>query len=188
MYQSHDPHAEGYLNPDTHVTFGQHKGELWTRVPISYLRWMWNNNHTHIEHAVKEMERRGMSFTKIELELSGHAIDRASLHDNIRRSWEREGLPQGIGLNLWLTRLAAEAHKTKPTRPGQRVHLGFVFEFFEGEHWPVLKTIYQQSKRKRGEKHESTDRERAQADGTAVRDPQPDREGRQGDLWGADRR
>lgn len=142
MHQSNNPSAEGYLDPETHVTFGQHIGERWTRVPINYLRWMWNNNHTHLEYAAKEMERRGMAFTKVEMELSGHAIDRASTHDEIRRSWEREGLVHGVGLSRWLTRLAAEAHKTPPTRSGQRVFSGFVFEFFEGEAWPVLKTIY----------------------------------------------
>lgn len=145
--QSSNPQAEDYLDPDVFVTFGQHKGERWTRVPISYLRWMWNNNHTHLEQAVREMERRGMPFTKIEMELSGHAIDRASTHNEIRRSWEREGLPCGIGLNRWLTRLAVEAHKTPPTRPGQRVFSGFVFEFFEGECWPVLKTIHPHKRR-----------------------------------------
>ena len=61
-------------------TFGKHKGDSITRVPVSYLRWMINQfdfSHGDIQGmAKKELDRRG-SFLP-ELEISGHAIDKAS--------------------------------------------------------------------------------------------------------------
>jgi hypothetical protein len=70
---------------DTHnliVEFGKHKGERWTRVPISYLKWLVNVGSQYAEIAQAELDRRGTRLTH-DINLTGHAIDRASL-----RCWQ----------------------------------------------------------------------------------------------------
>ena len=57
------------------IEFGKHKGELFTRLPVSYLKWMINENAQQSDIAKAEFERRG--DTMPEVELSGHAIDNA---------------------------------------------------------------------------------------------------------------
>ncbi len=50
---------------DTHhkvLDFGRHAGELWTRVPISYLKWLANelqDSNPNKAMALAELERRG---------------------------------------------------------------------------------------------------------------------------------
>lgn len=65
-----DPHGK-------RITFGKHKGELFTRLPVSYLKWMVNEKAQEWEIAKAEFERRGDTMPLVEL--SGHAIDNASL-------------------------------------------------------------------------------------------------------------
>lgn len=65
------------------LDFGKHSGELITRVPVSYLKWMVRNGTKSSDLAAAELERRGTQTP--EVEVSGHAIDRASL--NCRKTW-----------------------------------------------------------------------------------------------------
>lgn len=64
--------THGWIMP-----FGKYKGERITRVPVGYLRWMSNIRHEFSEYAEEEMDRRGTVL--ITVEITGHAIDRASL-------------------------------------------------------------------------------------------------------------
>lgn len=112
------------------VDFGKHKGEPWTRLPKSYLRWLANETEGEKkELALAEMKRRGTNVTH-EVELSGHSIDRAS---QITKEWEQEGL------YTWLERMAREALDTSDE--DEIFHKGYKLAFSRGDYYPVLKTI-----------------------------------------------
>lgn len=46
------------------ISFGKHEGELFTRLPIGYLRWMINERTREWEIAQAEFERRGDTMPK----------------------------------------------------------------------------------------------------------------------------
>lgn len=140
------------------IEFGKHKGELWTRVPVSYLKWLVNTPSTFplsprmqnaaapaVDIAKAELERRG-TFTPT-VEVSGHAIDRASL--SCRKTWHQTAKDDQEGLHAWLCRVAAEALATQPSERAALAesakipYLGMLFAFEFGECWPVLKTVMQ---------------------------------------------
>lgn len=122
------------MKHDTHnkfIEFGKHKGERWTRVPVSYLRWIANESQgMNREMAESELERRGTTIPT-EVELSGHAIDRAS---QMTDEWIKKGV------HSWLTIIAGEA--MKEVIDSEVVYYkGFKFVFKIGNHFPILKTI-----------------------------------------------
>ena len=133
------------------VEFGKHRGTLYTRMPISYLKWMINANHGQADIAKAELSRRGVSLT-IDLEISGHAINRASqlcIH-----LWERTRRPiqddsaKYEGLHAWLIRLAGEAlgqlppsEGIEPKTEGVVIYQGLKLVFHMDGVWPVLKTV-----------------------------------------------
>lgn len=119
------------------ISYGKHKGELITRLPASYLRWMVNENADMSEYAKAEIERRGHKLP--EIELSGHAIDNASLR--VRNIWH-ETSKSGEGLYSWLMRVTLEAiEQGQRLESGKIKYLGMKFVVVEGEEFPVLKTI-----------------------------------------------
>lgn len=132
---------------DTHnlrVGFGKHKGELWTRVPVSYLKWLVNSkpmesgDNSARDIAAAELKRRGTVTPTVEV--SGHAIDRASL--NCRKIWHQTALDENEGLHAWLCRVAAEALAANDeTKSGKLHHCGMLFVFEFGECYPILKTV-----------------------------------------------
>lgn len=145
----------GELTPDDmhgrFVNFGKHKGERWTRVPVMYLRWCVNQLQDPArKYAELELARRGTSVEPINIELSGHAIDRASTR--LQSYWleTREG---DEGLYSWLARIAKEAYDASgmPTfdedtvdRKSQDIEIyrnGIKMVFMIGRYYPVLKTI-----------------------------------------------
>lgn len=104
---------------DTHkarVQFGKHAGEFVTRLPVGYLRWgvtasvdkpVQLQDGTEVpfhEVAQAEIERRGERMDGIEV--SGHAVDRAS--QRFLGVWEQHREP-GEGLYAWLQRISLEA-------------------------------------------------------------------------------
>jgi hypothetical protein len=132
---------------DLIVDFGKHKGERWTRVPIGYLTWMVNENHSRADIARAELERRGTVLDH-DLVLSGHAIDRASL--NCRKIWHETAKDENEGLYSWLYRMATEALEGAELSPGteiERVHNGLKLAFAVGEIYPELKTVMPAKKR-----------------------------------------
>lgn len=126
---------------DTHgmvIDFGKHKGTPYTQTPVSYLKWMVGSNHSRAEIAEAELQRRGTVTP--DLDVSGHAIDRASVH--CRKIWHETKNKEAEGLYSWLCRVAAEAlEKEDMDDKGRyRIHgMKLAFEF-EGR-WPVLKTV-----------------------------------------------
>jgi len=133
---------------DTHnlrVDFGKHAGELYTRLPVSYLKWMVNVSHSRADIAKAELERRGTVTP--DLDVSGHAIDRASL--SCRKIWH-ETRGDDEGLHAWLVRMAAEAlEKDDVDDKGRHRHNGMLLAFEQDGNWPVLKTVMR-DKRKNG--------------------------------------
>ncbi len=128
---------------DTHnlcIDFGKHRGKRWTRVPVSYLRWIANLSppHRYREVAVAELERRNIPLVNCEIEITGHAIDSASLR--LRRTWH-ETRKKNEGLHAWLQRICSEALADgDPDSEGRYNWQGMTLIFEAGEIVPILKT------------------------------------------------
>jgi hypothetical protein len=126
------------------VDFGKHKGERWTRVPASYLRWLVNQPEEipgmekNKDIAKAELERRGTKIGKGIVEISSHAIDSASLR--VRKTWH-ETSNKGEGLYTWLLRIAQEAVESTNEQPEKLIYKGIKFVFKWGNEFPVLKTV-----------------------------------------------
>lgn len=122
------------------LSFGKHKGELLTRVPVSYLKWMMNEKdmaENWQSLAKAEFERRGDTMPTVEL--TGHAIDNASLR--VRKTWHRTS-HEGEGLYSWLMRITLEAlEKGERLENGKIKYLGMKLVIEPGVEFPVLKTI-----------------------------------------------
>lgn len=134
--------TEGVIMP-----FGKHKDMLLTRVPRSYLMWLANEAKMETKWkdlANAELSRRGTIMPS--LEISGHAIDRASLR--CRKIWHETKRVNGDeeeGIYSWLMRVAGEARLTPAIKREEGTtayrHIGMQFIFTEGEEFPVLKTV-----------------------------------------------
>ena len=122
------------------INFGKHTGQLFTRVPVSYLKWMINQPKglPQRDIAIAEFERRG--DTMPEVELSGHAIDNASIR--VRKIWHETKLSEGEGLYSWLQRITLEAIENgEKMESGKIKYKGMKFVIKEGEEFPALITI-----------------------------------------------
>lgn len=131
------------LEINTHnmtVSFGRHQGELYTRIPVSYLLWMINVEHTYAHIAHAEIKRRGTVLPSVEV--SHHAIDRFS--QKFLKKWLEANSDKGIAAYLhelaekvWFEYAADRANHSSETIYFEGIN--FVFEI-EGR-WPVLKTV-----------------------------------------------
>jgi hypothetical protein len=132
--------------PNTHnitIEFGKHKGERWTRLPISYLKWMLNEmpkGSPAWNLADAELERRGDTMPR-EVEISNHAIDKASLR--VHKAWHNDrGAEEG--LYSWLQRICTEALELKNhgNEQNERINYkGCKLIFTYGNFFPTLKTV-----------------------------------------------
>lgn len=119
------------------VDFGRHRGERYTRLPVNYLKWMVQSNHTKADIAKAELDRRGTVTP--EFDLSGHAIDSASLR--LRWYWHETAKSKEEGLHAWLCRMCKEAlAQSQPDSEGVLFY-GEMKMVFELGTWPVLKTV-----------------------------------------------
>jgi len=128
------------------IDFGRHQGTLYTRVPVSYLKWMVNTDHTHKGIAQAELERRGTVTP--DADISGHAIDRASLFcfDIYRRTRHK-----GEGLNAWLIRMMREAMDAGLIDDtGKHLHNDMKFAIDDDGIWPMLVTVMRKTQNERG--------------------------------------
>ena len=119
------------------VDFGRHEGERYTRLPVSYLNWMVNSDHSKKEIAQAELKRRGTTMP--ELDLSGHAIDRFSQF--LLSIWN-EDKKADEGLHSWMLKNAAEALKTGLKITDEKYlykDINWIFDL--GSCYPVLKTV-----------------------------------------------
>lgn len=121
------------------INYGKHKDELFTRLPVSYLRWMVNEKAPMHEYAQAEFERRGDTMPKVQI--SAHAIDNASLR--VRKIWH-ETRGEEEGLYSWLTRITLEAIQNgEKLDSGKIKYLGMKLVIKQGEEYPSLLTIMQ---------------------------------------------
>jgi hypothetical protein len=124
------------------IGFGKHKGTLLTRVPLSYLKWLINEvgmDPKWRDLARAEFERRGDTMPLVEI--SGHAIDKASLR--VLNLWESTR-NRKEGLYSWLQRITLRALKEgKPVKANSsKIRFwGMKLVIEQGEEFPVLKTI-----------------------------------------------
>lgn len=120
------------------INYGKHSGELITRLPVSYIRWMINSGAPMADYARAELDRRGDTMPTIEL--TGHAIDNASIR--VRKIWHDTKLNDTEGMYSWLMRVTADAIKNgEVLESGKIKYLGMKFVVEQGEEFPVLKTI-----------------------------------------------
>lgn len=124
---------------------GRHAGMLITRVPVSYLKWMVNAKHTEARYAQAELDRRGTVTPT--LEVSGHAIDRAS--QCCLDHW-RAQRQEDEGLHAWLVRVSTEALAVGTPRGEKIIHAGMRFVFERDGVWPVLKTVMRDKEERHG--------------------------------------
>ena len=124
---------------DLIVDFGRYRGVRWTRVPVYYLIWIANEkDHKAGPIARAELKRRG-TITP-EVQISGHAIDRAS--QNLLGKW-METRRNDEGLYAWLARMASDSVKFGRQRGTayEYVYVGMVFIFGDGDLCPTLITV-----------------------------------------------
>jgi len=133
------------------VDFGKHKGTLWTRVPVSYLTWLVGapppDKPEFLEVFEKrkaiaraELERRGTTIP--EIEISGHAIDSASLR--VRKIWHQTRRDDSEGIHSWLCRMAVEAksYGIRDNKHQDKIHyMGIAFVFDQEGEFPIVKTV-----------------------------------------------
>ncbi|MCH8243851.1 MAG: hypothetical protein IH897_14745, partial [Planctomycetes bacterium] len=129
---------------------GRHKGKSIQRIPINYLKWMVNARHSHGEHARGELRRRGTVTPN--LEISGHALNRASML--LWGRWEATR-HENEGLHAWLVRMSEAALKFGRAEYGCKDRLayrGMSFRFEIDCEWPVLKTVMPMKREKEMQK------------------------------------
>lgn len=120
------------------MPFGRHKGVRLVRVPVSYLTWMVGARVNHADLAERELGRRGTVIPTVEV--SGHALDRASIY--CRHFWHEDRKRTGEGLHGWLCRVAREAlDKGEKGPEGKTFWAGMKFAFSDDTRWPVLLTV-----------------------------------------------
>lgn len=144
------PHGSPDSMHGKFVTFGKYRGERWTRVPVAFLRWCANQLHDPAKSlALLEMKRRGVSEVSSAIEISAHAVDRAS--NQLLETWQatRE---KDEGLHSWLARMAKEAYDclgidsmdiqtdTFDNKNIETERNGIRYVFVLGRYYPVLKT------------------------------------------------
>lgn len=137
------------------LKFGKYKGKLFTRVPVGYLTWLFAGGVTgpvelHGGEIVKaheaaeaELLRRGK---RVDVEVSGHAIDRISWHG--MDAWRSTRKPNE-GLFTWAQRMTLEALDSRkaegkglPESEGLRINWnGLIWVVRTDQLVPVLKTV-----------------------------------------------
>jgi len=122
---------------DVVLEFGKHRDVRIQRVPVSYLFFMVRNQTKQWKFAEAELARRGTVIPKIEI--SGHAIDSASLR--IRKIWHQHR-GEREGLHAWLASAAWDAWNLRPNDEAMEVtHLGVRWAFKLEGVYPVLLTV-----------------------------------------------
>jgi hypothetical protein len=137
---------------DLILEFGKkHRGERVQRVVASYLLWMVNEleqENPWRAIAEAELKRRGTVLPQIDI--SGHAIDRASLNPKVRAIWHETSNPDE-GLHAWLVRAGQEARITglvEKQGDDEVAYYGGIKWVFElGNNWPTLKTLMPKERR-----------------------------------------
>lgn len=121
------------------LQFGQYEGELYTRVPFNYLVWMVSIDHQYSDFAEAEIARRGGVVPDVEI--TAHAVDRASIHLMDRYYDLRES--EDEGLHRFLCRMTLEALKRGGKQNEDRFSYKRIIFIVElSGVIPVLKTVF----------------------------------------------
>ena len=118
------------------VDFGKHEGKRWTRIPVSYLKWLINEGTQYSDIAKAELKRRG-TILNYEIEISCHAVDRASY--KCIRIWQKTR-KKNEGLHSWLVRMSRAAIK-QDGKEEKITYKNVTFVFCYGKLYPTLKTV-----------------------------------------------
>ena len=124
------------------IEHGKHRGQLWTRLPLAYVRFLANSSHgTQQAIALAELERRGVDPRNDGhgIEVTMHAIDRAS--QKLLHIWD-ERRKGDEGLATWLARSSLDALQKGEFRNGRYEFEGVRYVIKEGYLEPVLASIY----------------------------------------------
>jgi hypothetical protein len=117
--------------------FGPYNGQRWTRIPAQYLKKIANTGgHKGEKLALAELKRRGTITAGVEV--SGHAVDRAS--QVLIGKW-MELRTGNEGIHAWLCRMAFEARERGKKVEDKYHFAGMKFVFAEGALYPVLTTV-----------------------------------------------
>lgn len=124
------------------INFGKHKGERVTRLPVDYLEWLINENTHYSDIARAELERRGVPLNGRKIEVSAHAVDRASLR--VLNIWQAEHKPNE-GLHAWLCRISIQAINQMGLEDAapefKIIYSDMVLAFKSGILYPTLVTV-----------------------------------------------
>lgn len=140
-----DQHLIG--DDDKRIWYGKYAGTKWTHLPAGYLKWMVNECGPDIDKAERELERRGTILDTQDMEISPHAVDRASQYALDIWKKKREG---NEGLYHWLHRVACEAFNMLPHH-AERAEWGkLIFVFKRGRVYNTLITVIRDRRYKNG--------------------------------------
>ena len=123
------------------IGFGKYKGELWTRLPIPYLKYLSNTATGAVQAiALSELNRRGVDAKSgLGMEITMHAVDRAS--QKLLNKWAAERIDDE-GLATWLARTGHEAIEKGTLKNGRHEWDGISYVFKFGNIEPTLVSIY----------------------------------------------
>ena len=141
----------GLNTHNARVEFGRHRGNLVTRIPVSYLTWAISNRIDYkcaladglkvpfCEAAMAELDRRGIRIADMDISL--HAIDRIS--QRYIKTWE-DTRQEGEGIASWAQRVARDAFQSEKTEGATQVtiqHLGIKWVFQADLLVPTVLTV-----------------------------------------------
>lgn len=115
---------------------GRFRGQRITRVPAASLVGMVRARHAEAEYAEAELTRRGTKVPQVDV--SGHAIDRAS--QACLKHWRRLR-EDGEGLYSWLARMTLLALKHGHRRGDKTAYDGMLFLIDTAGALPALVSV-----------------------------------------------
>ena len=113
---------------------------LYTRIPVLELRKQSRRSGLLGLLATRELERRGAPRTSHDIDISTHAIDRAS--QRYIRHFLNDCAETGEGITEWLHRISREALDQAPAQQSEIPHRGMHLIFEKTGPYPLLKTVY----------------------------------------------
>ena len=121
------------------MTDGPHAGRYMTQMSQSYLRRVISEGWADAERARAELDRRGTPYHDTPVEISNHAIDRASTRCLDRYLTDSN---DDEGLFAWLVRVCAEAITwNNVDGTGNLVHKGMRLKIDFTPKVPILVTV-----------------------------------------------
>lgn len=126
---------------EQYIGFGRYSGTPWTRLPISYLRKLANSGYGSGQAQARlELERRGLSVEDEDIEITLHAVDRASL--KLIGRWKKEARGE-LGFASWIKKGAQEAIRQGQFVGNNRyVYNGVVYVVVSGHIVPSVVSVY----------------------------------------------